>query len=274
MLNEATGGIITGGRRRRATVSTGADTLSGSAPTPVWWLVSAGASLTIGSVSSSGTFVVGGLLDAASPDFEGFVRLAGKAAILELAGSQTYFAAISGLGGGDTLDLVDIGFTGGARSSYAGGTGGGTLTVTDGTHTAAFVSSGTIPAAPSRRSPTGMAAWTSHSRRTLASRPSPRTSRGSLRARREAGRQSWDGREQSPSLVVARGGAFSQRRRGRPKVLQDLARGVVAGRAGDAAAGVGAGAAHVEARRSARGSRRGRAPAGRRTADRGSARRA
>jgi hypothetical protein len=57
---------------------------------------------------------------------------------LELAHSQSYTGAITGFttNGSTALDLVDIGFGGATKASYAGNASGGVLTVTDGTHTA------------------------------------------------------------------------------------------------------------------------------------------
>ena len=63
---------------------------------------------------------------------------------LELAQSQTYTANITGFSktGTTALDLVDIGFVSSGEATFSGTAGGGTLTVTDGTHIAHIKLSG------------------------------------------------------------------------------------------------------------------------------------
>jgi hypothetical protein len=65
----------------------------------------------------------------------------GSSGLLELAQSQSYTGTVSGLsthGGssGTVLDLVDIGFVNANEATFSGNISGGTLTVTDGSHTA------------------------------------------------------------------------------------------------------------------------------------------
>jgi hypothetical protein len=54
---------------------------------------------------------------------------------LKLDASQSFTGTITGLTGQDTIDLGDIAFSANTAASYVGTAAGGTLTVTDGTHT-------------------------------------------------------------------------------------------------------------------------------------------
>jgi hypothetical protein len=102
-------------------------------------LEAAGGVLTVnGAVSGAGKGVIAsGTLDFASTFTEG-VAFTGTTGVLELAHSQTYSGSISGFSktGGTSLDLRDIAFGGSTKASFSGTTTSGTLTVTDGTHTA------------------------------------------------------------------------------------------------------------------------------------------
>ena len=78
------------------------------------------------------------------------VTFNGKSGALALADSQAYAGTISGFShtGATSLDLKDITFTSGiTKASFSGTTAGGTLTVTDGTHTAKIALSGNYTAA-------------------------------------------------------------------------------------------------------------------------------
>jgi len=66
----------------------------------------------------------------------------GAAATLKLDDSQNFFGTIYGLTAQDTLDLADISFATAHVQPYAGDARGGTLTITDGTHTANLKLSG------------------------------------------------------------------------------------------------------------------------------------
>ena len=98
-----------------------------------------GSSLTFeGAVTGSGrTIISGGLLrfDAGFNQTVDFERSSG---ILYLAQSVSYTGYIAQFTttGGESLDLGDIAFGGSTKASYAGTAGSGTLTVSDGTHTA------------------------------------------------------------------------------------------------------------------------------------------
>ncbi|MGI8840253.1 MAG: beta strand repeat-containing protein [Caulobacteraceae bacterium] len=97
-----------------------------------------GGTLTVkGAVTGAGQAVVdGGVLDFTST-FNQNVTFTGTG-VLELAKSQTYAGTVTGFSktGANQLDLVDIAFGGTTTAAYAGNTKSGTLTVTDGTHTA------------------------------------------------------------------------------------------------------------------------------------------
>ncbi|HZZ88530.1 MAG TPA: hypothetical protein VFE13_09380, partial [Caulobacteraceae bacterium] len=57
---------------------------------------------------------------------------------LSLAHSQTYAGKLRGFEGTDALDLRDIGFVSAGEATFSGNHAGGTLTITDGAHTATF----------------------------------------------------------------------------------------------------------------------------------------
>jgi hypothetical protein len=98
-----------------------------------------GGTLTLeGAVSGAGVGDInGGTLYAASTFTEN-VSFLGTTGTLELAHSQTYTGDITGLStaGTNSLDLNDIAFGANTKATYSGTTTSGTLTVTDGTHTA------------------------------------------------------------------------------------------------------------------------------------------
>jgi hypothetical protein len=71
-----------------------------------------------------------------SSAYQASVAFAGSTGTLILDDSQDFAGTVSGLTGQDTLDLRDIGFGSIQTPSYAGTGTGGTLAVTDGTHTA------------------------------------------------------------------------------------------------------------------------------------------
>jgi hypothetical protein len=90
-----------------------------------------------GAVTGSGEAAIsGGTLTFAS-SFNEAVTFAGSGE-LQLAQSQTFTNTITGFSasGATSLDLRDIGFVGASEATFSGTMSGGTLTVTDGTHTA------------------------------------------------------------------------------------------------------------------------------------------
>jgi hypothetical protein len=89
-------------------------------------------------VSGTGSAeIAGGLLDF-TKTFNQAVTFVGGAGELELRNSQSYTAAVTGFStkGGTSFDLRDINFANAGEATFSGTMSGGTLTVTDGTHTA------------------------------------------------------------------------------------------------------------------------------------------
>jgi len=91
-----------------------------------------------GAISGAGTVIVDGgdldLAEACSQD----VKFRDDAGVLTLDQSQAYGGMVSGFSAvaGDTLHLTDITYTGPDEASFSGTRSGGTLTVSDGIHTA------------------------------------------------------------------------------------------------------------------------------------------
>jgi hypothetical protein len=95
-------------------------------------------------VTGTGSAVIAsGTLDAEAA-FSQNVAFTGATGTLELAQSQAYAGTVSGFShaGGTAFDLADIAFGGATKASYSGTTVSGTLTVTDGTHTATIALTG------------------------------------------------------------------------------------------------------------------------------------
>ena len=95
--------------------------------------------LTLGqAVTGSGTF----LIEGARLDFAGIVgggatiRFLGGGGTLAVDTAGAFGAPVAGFAAGDALDLTSVGFTAGLNFGFAAGSGGGTLTVSDGTHSA------------------------------------------------------------------------------------------------------------------------------------------
>ena len=100
--------------------------------------VTAGTLIVSGAVAGTGkATIAGGTADFAST-FSQNVAFTGTTGVLELAKSQTYGGSISGFShtGTTSLDLRDIAFASASEAKFSGTTAGGTLTVSDGTHTA------------------------------------------------------------------------------------------------------------------------------------------
>jgi ELWxxDGT repeat protein len=66
----------------------------------------------------------------------GNLSFVGSTGTLQLDDSQGFFGTVAGLSGQDTLDLRDINFATVKTPTYLGNSAGGTLTVTDGAHSA------------------------------------------------------------------------------------------------------------------------------------------
>jgi hypothetical protein len=106
-------------------------------------LGASGALTVNGAVSGAGTVrISAGTADFASTFTESVSFL--TSGELALAKSQTYTGTISGFSktGATSLDLLDITFGTGTKATYSGTATAGTLTVTDGTHTAKIKLSG------------------------------------------------------------------------------------------------------------------------------------
>ncbi|MDQ2860377.1 MAG: hypothetical protein M3T55_06550 [Pseudomonadota bacterium] len=134
LVNDA-GGLIEGDGTLSLTLDTGANTIANNGLIEA---MGAGGVAVKSAVSGTGTTKIGaGTLSFASA-FNQAVTFTGTTGVLELARSQAYTAAIRGFSktGGTSLDLTDIAFGGSTKASYSGTATSGTLTVTDGTHTA------------------------------------------------------------------------------------------------------------------------------------------
>ncbi|MEO8926430.1 MAG: hypothetical protein ABI306_04630, partial [Caulobacteraceae bacterium] len=102
-------------------------------------LEAAGGTLIVGGpvIGKGSATIAGGRLDFIAA-FSQAVAFTTGTGVLELGRSQDYAGAISGFSksGGAALDLRDIGFVNSTEATFSGAASGGTLTVTDGTHTA------------------------------------------------------------------------------------------------------------------------------------------
>jgi hypothetical protein len=101
-------------------------------------LVAAAGTLTLDKAvtgAGSGRIYAGGTLFAKA-GFSENVAIFGAAGMLELARSQAYAGKVTGLTGRARLDLRDIDFVSASEATFAGTKAGGTLTVSDGSHTA------------------------------------------------------------------------------------------------------------------------------------------
>jgi hypothetical protein len=81
------------------------------------------------------TVQAGETLEVASP-FAGSVTFAGATGTLKLDDSLSFAGTVAGMTGQDTIDFADIDPTKVQQPTFNGTSAGGTLTVTDGTHTA------------------------------------------------------------------------------------------------------------------------------------------
>ena len=78
--------------------------------------------------------------DGATVEIDGVsaqsVTFAGTTGTLMLDDALAFTGQVSGLTGSDALDLADVSYGANTTATFLGNTNGGTLTVTDGTHTA------------------------------------------------------------------------------------------------------------------------------------------
>jgi hypothetical protein len=68
--------------------------------------------------------------------YAGAVAFAGSTGTLELDNSSSFSGTVAGMSGQDKIDFADINFATVKTPTYSGDRSGGTLTLTDGTHTA------------------------------------------------------------------------------------------------------------------------------------------
>ena len=155
-LNNETAGVISNGLSVALTINTGtntvinAGTIVASAPgggiivqsavtNTGKLLASGGGTLTVnGAITGGGTGQINNGTLIIAQAFAENVVFVGKG-VLELEDSVAYTGKVVGLSntGTNSLDLTDIAFTSGVtKATYSGTTASGTLTVTDGTHTA------------------------------------------------------------------------------------------------------------------------------------------
>jgi hypothetical protein len=86
-------------------------------------------------VSTTPVINAGATLELASA-YPGQVTFASTTGTLKLDNSASFAGTVAGMVGSDTLDLADINFATTGTPSFSGTSTGGTLTVTDGSHTA------------------------------------------------------------------------------------------------------------------------------------------
>jgi hypothetical protein len=112
--------------------------VSGSGADMLWLRVSDGAegpwsqSFT---VSDPPTIGAGETLELASA-FSGQVSFTAPTGVLKLLNSESFAGTVAGMSGQDAIDFADIDATKVQQPTYSGTASGGTLTVTDGSHTA------------------------------------------------------------------------------------------------------------------------------------------
>ncbi len=97
-----------------------------------------------GAVTGTGSGQVSGGTLFAAAGFNQAVAFTSTSGVFELAHGLAYTATISGFsrGGGTYLDLNDVGFVGAGEATFSGTAASGTLSVTDGAHTAHIALSG------------------------------------------------------------------------------------------------------------------------------------
>jgi hypothetical protein len=159
LINRAAGVIAADSAGAALVIDTGSNTITNAGQIES---LGKGGLMIESAVNNSGQIIVtGGLLTASQAiTGAGAVRISGGTAdfassfsekvtfgatgVLELAKSQSYAGTISGFSktGATSLDLLDIAFGAKTKATYVGTTTAGTLTVTDGTHTARIKLSG------------------------------------------------------------------------------------------------------------------------------------
>ena len=87
-------------------------------------------------VSTPTLTIADGATEELPSAYTGAVLFAGSTGTLQLDNSSSFAGTVAGLADKDTLDLRDINFASVHTPTYSGNSSGGTLTVTDGTHSA------------------------------------------------------------------------------------------------------------------------------------------
>jgi choice-of-anchor C domain-containing protein len=82
------------------------------------------------------TTIAAGATTEITSAFSGAITFAGSTGTLQLDNSSSFSGTVAGLAGQDTLDLRDVNPATVQTPTYSGSSSGGTLTVTDGSHTA------------------------------------------------------------------------------------------------------------------------------------------
>ena len=125
--------LANGGHSLTATATDAAGNTSPSS-TALTVTVDTPASMTIGSAPALT------VADGATVEIDGAsaqsVTFTGTTGTLKLDNSLAFTGQVSGLAGTDALDLADVSYGANTQATFLGNTNGGTLTVTDGTHTA------------------------------------------------------------------------------------------------------------------------------------------
>ena len=91
-----------------------------------------------GAVSQTGSVSLDGGTAVFAGAFKQDVTFTAQGPVLELGHAQSYSGSIDGFSATTALDFDDIAFSGGTKATFKGKAGSGTLTVTEGTHTAAI----------------------------------------------------------------------------------------------------------------------------------------
>jgi hypothetical protein len=139
LVIDTTGTVINAGDIEAMAAGGGVTVMSAVDNTGHLWAKTGGTLTLNGLVTGSGVGNINGGTLVVADAFVENVSFSGTTGVLELEDSTAYTGFVSGLSGAGTnsLDLRDISFTSGVTTAtYSGTTASGTLTVTDGTHTA------------------------------------------------------------------------------------------------------------------------------------------
>jgi autotransporter-associated beta strand protein/probable HAF family extracellular repeat protein len=140
------GGIVTNSGTSIATLTAGSDnsnttfngTIQDGVSTTALTKIGTGTLTLTGANSyTGGTTIAAGTLELGSgASIRGGVTFSGTTGTLKLDNSSSFAGTVAGISDQDTIDFADIDFANVQRPSYSGTPAGGTLSVTDGTHSA------------------------------------------------------------------------------------------------------------------------------------------